>query len=648
MATYVSYSPTGPIDRAMFNFDVYDIPNYRLAGTVRVSVSDAFSITDYQDPNYSAFTAEIATADENEVPWTEAMVINIGEILGIFAQFAAIAFEWVGDFDSIGNDSTANPEDVGRADASDINITWLERDDVGFSGISGASSDELIYNYVGGAGDIFLNALTPDFEGDFSLGLNTSARQTLIHELGHSLGLSHPHSDYDLATGQPVVTADYAATRFLGFDQLGFRTATAQDMYKEYFSIMSYDDQQSLLPGFLGELHAHTPMILDVIALQQAYGEGPGTSGAGDDIIRAGNAGYRTYFDTGGTDTVDLALYEEGAYLNLGVTITGADYPVGVAMSLHDALNTVTNAGDPAHLRWLYGYFENALGSAFGDFLLGSAAGNRIGGLQGSDYLFGDAGNDTLEGGPGADNLGGGLGSDSLVGAEGNDVFDEEAWERAGIDTLQGGPGNDTYFVNKGDVIVELAAQGIDRVVAAVGWTLPAYVEQLQLGGTTAINGTGNAGANTLTGNAVANILTGLAGADTLSGGGGNDVLIGGGGNDSLTGGAGADQFMFGTLPTAGNVDRIADFSSGTDRIRLDDDVFTAFDAGVRTTLLPGQFFAGDAATQAHDTDDRIVYDTASGALYYDGDGLDGAASVRFAVLAAAPLLGAADFTIVG
>jgi Ca2+-binding RTX toxin-like protein len=303
-------------------------------------------------------------------------------------------------------------------------------------------------------------------------------------------------------------------------------------------------------------------MILDVIALQQAYGEGPGTSGAGDDIIRAGTAGYRTYFDTGGTDTVDLALYEEGAYLNLGVTITGADYPVGVAMSLYDALNTVVNAGDPAHLRWLYGHFENASGSAFGDFLLGSAAGNRIDGLQGPDYLFGDAGNDTLAGGAGADSLGGGAGSDDMLGGEGNDVFDEEAWERGGIDTLQGGAGNDTYYVNKGDVIVELAAQGIDRVVAASGWTLSAYVEQLQLGGTTASNGTGNAAANTLAGNAAANILSGLGGADTLTGGGGNDVLIGGGGNDSLTGGAGADQFMFSTLPTAGNVDHCCPSSS--------------------------------------------------------------------------------------
>jgi Ca2+-binding RTX toxin-like protein len=92
----------------------------------------------------------------------------------------------------------------------------------------------------------------------------------------------------------------------------------------------------------------------------------------------------------------------------------------------------------------------------------------------------------------------------------------------------------------------------------------------------------------------------------------------------------------------------LPDFSSGSDRIRLDDDIFGVFAAGVRTTLLPGQFFAGAGASAANDADDRIVYDTASGALYYDRDGIDGAASVRFAVLGSAPALVGADFTIVG
>src|SRR5262245_51465352 len=120
-------------------------------------------------------------------------------------------------------------------------------------------------------------------------------------------------------------------------------------------------------------------MILDVIALQQAYGEGPGTSGSGNDTIVAGNAGYRTYFDIGGIDTIDLSVfYTKGAYLNMGVSITGAAHLVGVGMSLHDAQTTILEGGDPAHLRWFYGEFENAIGGQFSDVLVGNVFGNSI------------------------------------------------------------------------------------------------------------------------------------------------------------------------------------------------------------------------------------------------------------------------------
>jgi subtilisin family serine protease/Ca2+-binding RTX toxin-like protein len=80
-----------------------------------------------------------------------------------------------------------------------------------------------------------------------------------------------------------------------------------------------------------------------------------------------------------------------------------------------------------------------------------------------------------------------------------------------------------------------------DTLTQDVTSTLPTNVENLTLTGTTAINGTGNAGDNVLIGNSANNILTGLAGNDTLNGGAGNDTLDGGDGNDILNGGAGND-----------------------------------------------------------------------------------------------------------
>jgi hypothetical protein len=248
--------------------------------------------------------------------------------------------------------------------------------------MSGLNTDGLSlsggFGYTGGAGDIFLNAY---YLADASLDLGTHGWEVLQHEIGHSLGLSHPFGP----GGSWAVTADYAATAGLGFNQLGFRTATAADMNKEYFTVMSYDDQPE---------NAHTPMILDVIALQQAYGEGAGTHGAANDTIAAGNLGYRVYFDKGGVDTIDLAMYESGAYLHMGATSQGAAHLVGVAMSRRDG-DALASGSNPAYLRWFYGEYENAKGASF-DEIIGNSLANVISGLGGNDEIDGGGGIDTV------------------------------------------------------------------------------------------------------------------------------------------------------------------------------------------------------------------------------------------------------------
>src|SRR5262245_15124455 len=95
----------------------------------------------------------------------------------------------------------------------------------------------------------------------------------------------------------------------------------------------------------------------------------------------------------------------------------------------------------------------------------------------------------------------------------------------AGSDTMAGGLGNDTYVVdNTSDRIIENPGQGLDTILASVTYTLPANVENLILTGLSAINGTGNAVANSLVGNSANNTLAGLGGADALDGGDGIDT----------------------------------------------------------------------------------------------------------------------------
>lgn len=96
----------------------------------------------------------------------------------------------------------------------------------------------------------------------------------------------------------------------------------------------------------------------------------------------------------------------------------------------------------------------------------------------------------------------------------------------SGANVLTGGAGNDTYIVDAGDTVVELANQGTDQVMSAASFMLGANVESLTLTGTDAINGTGNAQDNTLSGNAGTNILDGGLGEDWMLGYGGDDTYI--------------------------------------------------------------------------------------------------------------------------
>lgn len=115
----------------------------------------------------------------------------------------------------------------------------------------------------------------------------------------------------------------------------------------------------------------------------------------------------------------------------------------------------------------------------------------------------------------------------------------------SGADQMSGGSGNDTYLVdNTGDVLTEMANEGMDTVRSSISHALGANLENLVLTGTAAINGTGNELNNLLMGNTGNNILTGGVGVDTLIGNAGNDRLDGGAGNDILQGGQGNDTYV--------------------------------------------------------------------------------------------------------
>jgi Ca2+-binding RTX toxin-like protein len=147
------------------------------------------------------------------------------------------------------------------------------------------------------------------------------------------------------------------------------------------------------------------------------------------------------------------------------------------------------------------------------------------------------------------------------------------------------------------------------------------------------------------TGNGSGNWITGNSGNNTLKGGGGADSLSGGAGSDILTGGSGVDAFYFLEAPGV-DADRIMDFAAG-ERLYVEDLVH--FGIGAEGTLAPNdeRFFAAPGASSGADAADRVIYDTAAGRLYYDADGSGAGESALIAILGNAFALSATDISVI-
>ena len=326
-------------------------------------------------------------------------------------------------------------------------------------------------------------------------------------------------------------------------------------------------------------------------------------NGTGNSLANAitGNSGANTIAGLGGGDTIDGGGGND--------TATYAASGSGVTISLDGSSGSGGDAAGDTLTN-----IENIIGSANVDVLTGDAGSNVLTGLAGGDTLNGGDGADTLIGGAGGDALNGGDGIDTasyagsaavnvnlLTGiVSGGDALGdtysgiENLTGSSNADTLTGNNsantldgglgadimvglgGNDVYVVdNASDVVTEVALGGTDTVQSSVTIsTLFSEVENITLTGSSAIDATGNALANTITGNSGANSLSGGLGVDVLSGGEGSDTLNGDGGDDTLTGGDDADTFVFGVA--FGN-DTVTDFTVGSDKLNV-------------TAVTPGSF----------------------------------------------------------
>ncbi len=403
--------------------------------------------------------------------------------------------------------------------------------------------------------------------------------------------------------------------------------------------------------------------IANAVVIENATGGSGADTLTGNDLANVlnGGAGADLMAGLGGNDTyyVDTAgdVVLEAAGQGRDVVYTSASYAL-TAGSAIEVLSTQSITDTSAF---------TLSGNELAQEIYGNNGNNIFGGGGGGDFIAGYGGDDTyyiasgLEtiveaAGQGRDvvytshsyaltagsaievlstqsitdtsafTLSGNALAQEIYGNNGDNIFGGGG----GADYIVGYGGDDTYYVSSGlETIVENAGQGRDVVYTFKNYALTAgssieVLSATSFGDTNAINLTGNELAQEIYGNNGANVLNGL------------------GGNDALIGFGGADTFAFTTVLGAGNVDRIADFVHGTDKIALDDAIFTQL--GGLGGLNPGAFVTG---TSAQDADDRIIYNANTGQLFFDADGSGTGTAVLFATVADAVNLSASDFMVI-
>lgn len=365
-----------------------------------------------------------------------------------------------------------------------------------------------------------------------SMEVGAGGFTTMMHEIGHSLGLSHP-GDYDVGDGATYDThADYVED---------------SNMY----SIMSYFGAANTGATYGGweNVSEDTPRGHDIYVAQQLYGANWGTRNGdttyGFNTTESGSlydfdqlALLNEFFDNT-EDATGVNLKQRGPVLTIWdgggdddwLDLSGDDNDVmldlapGAFSSTHGMTYNISLAYHPADAHGQYGhYIENAQGGSGDDTIYGNELANELIGGAGDDEIFGQNGADTLSGGDGDDTLNGGFGDDVLYGGDGHDTAD--------------------YSYSDVGWTIDLGFAPIQTASNDWGTEVLTFVESAITGeGDDEV--TGGNGANQFETRGGNDTLTGNGGDDTLRAGDDNDQLYGGAGDDFLEGGEG-DDFVYG------------------------------------------------------------------------------------------------------
>ncbi|CAN7564669.1 M10 family metallopeptidase [Rhizobium sp. LjRoot98] len=287
------------------------------------------------------------------------------------------------------------------------------------------------------------------------------AWHTMIHELGHALGLKHGHET----------------------DTFG--ALPSQNNSVEY-SVMTYNSYIGGSGYYYEQFGApQTFMMADIAALQHMYGADYTTNSgntvykwtptSGNTLVNGkvaiepgANRIFATIWDGGGNDTYDLTAYKTGMQIDLragGFSMFNKDQLAWLGGGPNDGhsrgniFNALLHEGNLASL------IENVKAGSANDKIVGNQAANALYGNGGNDTLLGMTGNDSLFGGAGSDSLNGGRGADKLTGDAGADTFVFTSI----LDSTNIASNRDTIFDFRGSERDRINLSGIDADTTIAG-----------------------------------------------------------------------------------------------------------------------------------------------------------------------------------
>lgn len=392
--------------------------------------------------------------------------------------------------------------------------------------------------------------------------------KTFLHEIGHGLGLAHPHSTNGPSPLMPGVND----SNDFGDNNLNQGLFTVMSYNRGWEAVQNPQDN-----GISDFGYNYGPGAFDIALIQYLYGANTSFNNGNNTYTITDNGAWTSIWDTGGTDeivyngihdviidlrsaTLDNTTHG-GGYLSYVINSGGNKFYGGYTIAA-DYTSVLPNQGGETDV-----IIENAAGGSGDDILRGNSIANILIGNGGDDKMYGYGGNDTFRfsNGHGANSgelVAGGSGFDKIeLRSSSNTNFDFRGFDVTSIEEIEfyadGSNVDKTAVFNaeefdtSGEFSSALHIDGngtsgsTEKIKIYMGdvtvldisvWTFQQWGGQNEL-----ITIYGDASSETITGSSRKDNLIGKGGVDTISGNYGSDKIWGGKGADTLWGNAGGD-----------------------------------------------------------------------------------------------------------